>query len=72
MSLPKWRVGTFFVEDGVDQVMEDRRKRAALLVCIIAVIIVTVFLTLDAKILMACGASWKRFLMKLFQLQTGC
>ncbi|MFW9967333.1 MAG: hypothetical protein ACFFEA_09285 [Candidatus Thorarchaeota archaeon] len=33
-----------FVEDGVDNEMEDRKKRVAFLVCIIAVIIVTVFL----------------------------
>jgi hypothetical protein len=34
-----------FAEDGVDNEIEDRRKRVALFVCIIAVIIVTVFLT---------------------------
>ncbi|MFX1263731.1 MAG: hypothetical protein ACFFAZ_16905 [Promethearchaeota archaeon] len=37
--------GTFFVDDGVDNVMEDRRKRTALFPCNIAVIIVAVFLT---------------------------
>jgi hypothetical protein len=35
----------FFVEDGVDHEMEDRRRRVALFACIIAVIIVAVFLT---------------------------
>jgi len=39
------RLAPIFVEDGVDYEMEGRRKRVALIVCIIAVIIVTVSLT---------------------------
>lgn len=46
------------MEDGVDHEMEDRRRRVALIVCIITVIIVTVFPTQSVKA--TVNSEWAR------------